>query len=157
MDIFAIKSRIIVTCSNRMSPFVEQEIRDAGLNIEQVFKTGVALEGNMQDCILLNLRLRSAGQVLFSIRHFFAEDANELYNAIRQIPWEDLIEGDGYFSVTSHVRNDSISNQLFANVKVKDAIVDRFRDRTGARPNSGPALDQAVVHLHWVGRDAEIF
>lgn len=157
MDIFAIKSRIIVTCSNRMSPFVEQEVRDAGLKIEQVFKTGVALQGSMRDCILLNLRLRSAGQVLFSIRHFFAEDAQELYQAIHMIPWEDLIEGDGYFSVTSHVRNDSISNQLFANVKVKDAIVDRFRDKTGARPNSGPALDQAVVHLHWVGRDAEVF
>jgi len=64
---------------------------------------------------------------------------------------------DGYFSISSNVSNDTINNSLFANVKVKDAIVDRFRDKTGERPNSGPELDKTVIHLYWKESLAEIF
>ena len=46
---------------------------------------------------------------------------------------------------------------MFANVKVKDAIADRFRNRTGQRPNSGPELDKVVIHLYWKEELAEIF
>ncbi|MEO7767398.1 MAG: class I SAM-dependent RNA methyltransferase, partial [Ferruginibacter sp.] len=64
---------------------------------------------------------------------------------------------DGYFSITSNVDNDTINNSLFANVKVKDAIVDRFRNKTGQRPNSGPDTDKAVIHLYWKEDIAEVF
>jgi putative N6-adenine-specific DNA methylase len=64
---------------------------------------------------------------------------------------------DGYFSITSNVDNATINNSLFANVKVKDAIADRFRNRTGQRPNSGPELDKVVIHLYWKEEVAELF
>ena len=73
------------------------------------------------------------------------------------IAWEDLIPIDGYFSVTSNVHNETITTPLFANVKVKDAIVDRIKDKKGVRPNSGPDLNRAVIHLHWIEERAEIF
>jgi putative N6-adenine-specific DNA methylase len=73
------------------------------------------------------------------------------------IEWEDIITVDGYFSITSNVDNATINNSLFANVKVKDAIADRFRNRTGQRPNSGPELDKVVIHLYWKEEVAELF
>ena len=64
---------------------------------------------------------------------------------------------DGYFSVTSTVDHPTINNSLFANVKLKDAIVDRFRDKLNERPNSGPQLQNTVIHLFWRDEIAEIF
>ncbi|MCW3090406.1 MAG: class SAM-dependent methyltransferase [Ferruginibacter sp.] len=128
-----------------------------GFTPVRVFKTGVELKGTMEDCIKLNLQLRCASQVLFSINEFTARNADDLYNSLIHFEWEDIIAADGYFSITSNVDNDTINNSLFANVKVKDAIVDRFRNRTGLRPNSGPELDKAVIHLYWKEDLAEIF
>ncbi len=133
------------------------EVLELGFTPVRTFKTGVELKGTLADCILLNLNLRCASQVLFSIKEFTARNADELYKTLIDFEWEDIIAPDGYFSITSNVDNDTINNSLFANVKVKDAIVDRFRNRTGQRPNSGPELDKAVIHLYWKEDLAEIF
>ena len=157
MQIFENTSRIIVTCSNRLSPYLEKEIVELGFRPVRIFKTGVELHGTMIDCIKLNLNLRCASQVLFSLIEFNATNADDLYKTLIDFPWEDILQLDGYFSISSNVNNATINNSLFANVKVKDAIVDRFRNRTGERPNSGPALDKTVIHLYWQESVAEIF
>jgi len=157
MQVFNSTNRIIVTCSNRLSPFLQQEVEELGFKPVRIFKTGVELKGTLADCIKLNLNLRCASQILFSINEFTARNADDLYNSLLHFEWEDIITADGYFSITSNVDNDTINNSLFANVKVKDAIVDRFRNRTGQRPNSGPELDKAVIHLYWKEDIAEIF
>ena len=157
MQLFNITSKIIITCSNRLSPSLCQEVAELGFTPTRTFKTGVELKGTLADCIQLNLNLRCASQVLFSVKEFAARNADELYNALLLFEWEDVIAADGYFSITSNVDNATINNSLFANVKVKDAIVDRFRNRTGQRPNSGPELDKTVIHLYWKEEQAEIF
>lgn len=157
LNLFAIKSRIIITCSNRMSPWLQKDIESLGYTPVRVFKTGVELLGTMQDCIRLNLNLRCASQVLFSIKELKAYNADDLYKGLLQMPWEEIIPADGYFSISSNVSNETITNNLFANVKVKDAIADRYREKTGARPNSGAELNAVVVHLYWKESIAEIF
>jgi 23S rRNA G2445 N2-methylase RlmL len=157
MQIFEITSRIIVTCSNRLSPYLEKEVTELGFKPERIFKTGVELQGTLQDCIRLNLNLRCASQVLFSVKEFTAFNADALYKALLEFEWENIIAAEGYFSITSNVDNETITNNLFANVKVKDAIVDRFRNKTGQRPNSGPELNQTVIHLYWKEAIAELF
>lgn len=157
MPDFNSSSRIIITCSNRLSPFLQMEVAALGFKPERVFKTGVELKGTLQDCIRLNLNLRCASQVLFSLKEFKADNADELYKTLIDFSWEDVIAVDGYFSISSNVSNDTINNSLFANVKVKDAIVDRFRNKTGERPDSGPMLDKTVIHLYWKESLAEIF
>lgn len=157
MQIFKAHSRIIITCSNRLSPYLQMEVAQLGYKPRRVFKTGVELQGTLQDCIRLNVNLRCASQVLFSLKEFTANNADELYKNLVNFSWEDVITADGYFSISSNVSNDTINNSLFANVKVKDAIVDRFRNKTGQRPNSGPELDKAVIHLYWKDSLAEIF
>jgi 23S rRNA G2445 N2-methylase RlmL len=157
MQIFTITSRIIITCSNRLSPYLQKEVMVLGFTPERIFKTGVELQGTLKDCIKLNLNLRCASQVLFSVKEFTAVNADALYKTLLDFEWENIIAPDGYFSITSNVDNETITNNLFANVKVKDAIVDRFRNKTGQRPNSGPELNKTVIHLYWKESIAEIF
>jgi len=157
MKIFETSSKIIVTCSNRIAPYLQKEVEALGYTPIRVFKTGVELSGTMQDCIRLNLSLRCASQVLFLVKQFRAANADALYKGLVGFYWHNIITEDGYFSITSNVTNETINNNLFANVKVKDAIVDYFRNKTGSRPNSGPELDKAVIHLYWKEEEAEIF
>lgn len=157
MNLFLKQSRIIVTCSNRLSPYLLKEINELGYKEVRVFKTGVELFGSMQDCINLNMNLHCASQVLFSLVEFKAFNATDLYNELITVEWEKIIPANGYFSISSNVSNDTITNNLFANVKVKDAIADRFRNQTGSRPDSGPELNGVVIHLYWKEEIAEIF
>ncbi|MBC7535849.1 MAG: class I SAM-dependent RNA methyltransferase [Ferruginibacter sp.] len=157
MNLFSTASRVIVTCSNRLSAYLETEIISLGYSPTRVFKTGVELSGTLTDCIKLNLNLRCASQVLYSLKEFKAYNATDLYKVLLDVEWEKLIPAQGYFSISSNVTNDTITNNLFANVKVKDAIADRFRDKTGSRPDSGPELNGVVIHLYWKEDLAEIF
>jgi putative N6-adenine-specific DNA methylase len=157
IEVFTKPGRIIVTCSKRLAPFLEKELMELGYQPARVFPTGVELRGTVNDCISLNLTLRCASQVLYGLREMAAKDPEELYERLSAIPWEDLIPSDGYFSVTSNVNTPSVNNELFVNVRVKDAIVDRIRKQTGSRPNSGSELDQAVVHLYWKEDRASVF
>ena len=156
-EVFNKKNKVIVTCNRRLSPYLEQEIRELGFDIKRAFNTGVELQASVNECIKLNLNLRIASQVLYELKSFRANNADELYKHLLSIAWEDLIPIDGYFTVTSNVHNETITTPLFANVKVKDAIVDRIKDKKGMRPNSGPDLNRAVIHLHWMEDRAEIF
>jgi len=156
-EVFNTQSKVIITCNRRLSPYLEQEVKDLGFEIKRAFNTGVEVKASVNECIKLNLNLRTASQVLYKIKSFKASDANELYKQLLGISWEDIIPFDGYFSVTSNVHNETITTPLFANVKVKDAIVDRIKDKKGLRPNTGPDLSKAVIHLHWMEDRAEIF
>ncbi|MBT1711087.1 class I SAM-dependent RNA methyltransferase [Fulvivirgaceae bacterium PWU5] len=157
MNVFQESRRIIITCNKRLSPYLEKEVRDLGFEPERVFQTGVELLGTVRDCIRLNLNLRCASQILYSLHEFRVNSPQELYDVVFKFPWEDIMAGEGYFSVTSNVDHFTINTPLFANVKVKDAIADRFRRNTARRPNSGPDLDQTVVHLYWKEDRGELF
>lgn len=157
MEVFNTPNKIIITCNKRLSPYLQQEIRDLGFDIKRGFATGVELLATVNDCIRLNLNLRCASQILYSLKTFPAENPDDLYKALSAIAWEELIAFDGYVSVTSNVNNPTITTPLFANLKVKDAIADRIKDKKGLRPDSGPDLHKTVVHLYWQDDKAEIF
>jgi len=154
---FDAPSKITVTCSKRIAPFLEQEVQELGFRPDRTFVTGVELTGTLTDCITLNLNLRCASQVLYSLKKFRCNGPDDLYEALIRFPWEGVIAPDGYFSVSSHADHFTINNELFVNVKVKDAIADRMRRETSRRPDSGPEEDRAVFHLFWKDELAEIF
>jgi putative N6-adenine-specific DNA methylase len=157
VDPFRRSGRIVVTCSKRLSPYLETEIGGLGYQPVRTFQTGVELHGSMDDCMALNLNLRCASQVLYSLGELKARDPEALYQGIVRLPWEALISPDDYISVTSNVNTPSVNNALFVNVRVKDAIADRIRNKTGKRPDSGADLRGAVIHVYWKERQAEVF
>ncbi|MEO6150554.1 MAG: class I SAM-dependent RNA methyltransferase [Mucilaginibacter sp.] len=157
MEVFHTESKIIITCNKRLSPYLQQEVEELGFKPVRVFQTGIELKGTVDDCIPLNLNLRCASQVLYLLKSFTANDPQQLYDELVQIEWEKVIDFAGYFSVTSNVNNEHILTPLYANVKVKDAIVDRIKSVKGVRPNSGAEANKTVVHLYWQDDQAEIF
>ena len=157
MQVFHNKSKVIITCNKRLSPYLQDEVTALGYKIERAFPTGVELNVTLTECIKLNLNLRCASQILYAIKSFKAITPDDLYNEIKNIEWEELIDFAGYFSVTSNVDNPNITTPLFANLKVKDAIVDRMKEKKGIRPNSGSDANKAVVHLYWKDADADVF
>ena len=157
MQVFETKSKVIITCNKRLSPYLEAEVTALGYDIVRAFPTGVELNITLTECIKLNLNLRCASQILYCLSSFKAKTPEELYNNLITLAWEELIDFAGYFSVTSNVDNPTITTPLFANLKVKDAIVDRFREKKNIRPNSGSDANKTVVHLYWKDDEADIF
>lgn len=157
MSFFTTVSSIFITCNKRLAPFLAKEVEALGYTSYQVQPTGLQLQGTMTDCIRLNLNLRCASQVMYSLKKFICRGPDDLYRHIKKIDWENIIPGDGYLSISSNVYHPTIRTDMFANVRVKDAIVDRIRDKTGKRPDTGPLLNGTVVYLFWKEEDAEIF
>lgn len=157
MNPFTEKAPIIITCHKRIAPYLAKEVEALGFIIEDSFVTGVRLNGTINDCIKLNLNLRCASQVLYSLQSFMANTADGIYDHLKSYPWEKIIPNPGYFSITSNVQNDTINNNMFANLRVKDAIVDRLRTIRGNRPTTGAELVGAVIHLFWKHNEAEVF
>ena len=140
-----------------LAPALRNEVIALGFDVDRVFQTGVELTGTVDDCIRLNLNLRCASQVMYSLKTFICNDPDALYQNLVHLPWEKMIQPDGYFSVISNVFNPTISTNLFANLRVKDAVVDRMRKVSGKRPSTGSELSGAVVYLFWKNDEAEIF
>jgi putative N6-adenine-specific DNA methylase len=157
MEVFNTEGKVVITCNKRLSALLAAEVEELGFSLQRTFSTGVELKASVNDCIRLNLNLRCASQVLYSIKSFTAPDPDALYRELVEIAWEEMIDFNGYFSVSSIVNNPHIRTPLFANVKVKDAIVDRIKEKKGVRPDSGSEANKTVVHLYWSNDQAEIF
>jgi putative N6-adenine-specific DNA methylase len=151
------KSRIVITCAKGIPPFLEAEILSLGFPILSEGNANLETEGNMEDAMRLNLFIRTGQRVLLLIKEFESWDSDELYREVSNIPWEEYLFESGYLSVTSSVYTPSIRDSRFANLKCKDAIVDRLKEKFGRRPDSGPERRGAVVHLHWDGSRCRIF
>jgi putative N6-adenine-specific DNA methylase len=151
------RGKVFITCKDRFASYLEKEVRELGFVPESVSRTGIELKASLEECMDLNLHLRTASQVLFEIKSFYLQNADDIYRKIKAIEWEEFLDVDGYFSVNSVVDNESINNPMFVNVRVKDAIVDRFRDKTGRRPDSGSDFQGLVFQLYWKGTQASMY
>jgi len=90
MNIFTSPRRIIVTCSKRLTPYLEREVTDLGFIPESTFATGWSCTERWMNCIKLNLNLRCASQVHYSLKEMEINHPDELYRQLVDYPWEDL-------------------------------------------------------------------
>lgn len=151
------KSGILITCAKGITPFLKQELLALGFPVRHETIAGIMTEGSLDDTLRLNLLIRTGHRVLFLLREFIAHDADTLYEQVSKIAWEDYIAEDGYFCVTSSIDNPNIRDSRYANVKCKDAIVDRIREKRGRRPDSGPDQDRVVINLYWKGDRCSLY
>ncbi|MGH2645918.1 MAG: hypothetical protein ACRDE8_00055, partial [Ginsengibacter sp.] len=82
MQLFDKSSHIIITCNKRLAPYLQKEVEELGFTIFLTFSTGVQLTGTLNDCINLNLNLRCASQVLYSLKSFACESPAQLYDSV---------------------------------------------------------------------------
>ncbi len=151
------KSKILITCPKGIPPVLKQELTDLSCPILGETIAGVETEGDMNDAMRLNLRLRTAHRVLLVLAEFPARDPDALYRKVRNIPWETIVSADGYLCITSAVDMPGIRDSRYASLKCKDAIVDRIKEKKGRRPDSGPERDRSVVHLYWADNKATVY
>jgi putative N6-adenine-specific DNA methylase len=157
MSVFSQKNKIVITCAKGIPSFLKEEVLSLGLPILSEGIASVETEGTMDDAMRLNLFIRTGQRVLFLLEAFNAKNPDELYRKISRIRWEDYIPEDDYICVTSSVDTPTIKDSRFANLKCKDAIVDRIKERRGRRPDAGPERDRIVVHLYWKGDLCQVF
>jgi len=157
MSFWGKKSKIVITCAKGVPPFLKQEILSLGFPVLSAGKAEVETEGTMEDTQRFNLLIRTGQRILFLLESFNAKTPDELYKRMSRINWEDYIPEDSYFSVTSSVHNPTIKDSRFANVKCKDAVVDRIKEKRGRRPDTGPERDRIVIHLYWRGNLCQVF
>ena len=157
MSLWVRKNRIVVTCAKGIPSFLKEEVLSLGFPILSEGIASVETEGTMDDAMRLNLFIRTGQRVLFLLEAFNAKNPDELYRKISRMRWEDYIPEDDYICVTSSVDTPTIKDSRFANLKCKDAIVDRIKERRGRRPDAGPERDRIVVHLYWKGDLCQVF
>lgn len=103
------------------------------LNVTKVFRA-VEFEGNKELMYRANFHLRTALRILKPIAEFDAKNEDELYQEIQKINWEEYFGVKNTFAVDSVVHSRLFSHSKYVALKVKDAIVDQFRDKHGKRP-----------------------
>lgn len=154
---FNTKGKVFITCKDRSVSYLEQEIRELGFFPVEISRTGIEILASLEECMDLNLHLRTASHVLYEIKSFYLRNADDIYRRFKAIPWEEYLDVDGYFSVNSVAENESITTPLIVNVKVKDAIVDRFRELKGRRPDSGSDFSGLVIQVYWKETQAIVY
>lgn len=150
-------STILISTAKGLSFYVKKELSELGFRNFRATGGGVELTGSFVDCLKCNLHLRTAHHVHFLLSRGNCRNPDDLYKLASAIPWESIIAPDGYVSVVSNVRNESIRDTRFPNMKCKDAIVDRISKKKGRRPDSGPLKDRVVVFVQWLEERCAIF
>lgn len=148
---------ILITTPKGLTTFLREELQRLKYPVKKVGAAGVLTEGDYTDAMRLNLYLFTAHHVLFLVNEFSCNNPQDLYKKINAIPWETMISADGYLSVVSNVVHPSIRDTRFANLKTKDAIVDRILIRKGRRPDSGPQRNRAVIHIYWRDEKCQVY
>ena len=148
---------IIISCAKGLSRWTETEVLALGYKPIEVTENTVVVRGAMRDVMELNLRLRRAHRVLVPLLRTTCRNIRDLYFAVNSIDWENLIEADGYFSVSSVVHNDTIRDTRIPSLYTKDAIVDRIRDKCHSRPDSGRENHGAAVFVYWERNEALVY
>jgi putative N6-adenine-specific DNA methylase len=117
---------------------------------------GVSFEGKLEVGMRACLYLRTAMRVLVELGRFEAPTQDALYEGVKAIPWEDWLDTRTTLAVEANVTSSVITHSGYAALKVKDAVVDRLREKLGARPDVDPKDPDFNIVLHLARGEATI-
>ncbi len=112
------------------------------------FKRGVSVVGDIGFLYKANLCLHTALKIVIPITKFTADNEYEFYDNIKKIEWEKFISVTDSIMIESVLNSEIFTHSLFANQKAKDAIVDRFREKTGSRPDVDLIRPMFKLYIH---------
>ena len=131
-----------------LEPVLAKELTELGANDVQIGRRMVSFKGNKELMYRANFQLHTAIRILKPIRHFKATTADEVYEETKKIDWSQYLTLEQTFSVDSVVFSEEFRHSKFVSYKVKDAIVDQFREKTGKRPNISVANPDIRLNMH---------
>ena len=133
-----------------------KELTQLGANNVQIGRRMVSFTGDKEMMYRANFQLHTAIRVLKPIAHFKAKSAEDMYEEVKKIDWSKYILSGKTFSVDSVVYSEEFTNSRFVTYKVKDAIVDQFRERVGTRPNISVSNPDIRLNIHVAEDDATL-
>lgn len=132
------------------------ELTALGADNVQIGRRMVSFTGDKEMLYRANFCLRTALRVLKPLKHFTATDADAVYEAVKEVRWEDYI-GDGKtFAVDATVFSEEFRHSKFVSYRVKDAVADYFREHTGKRPSVSISKPDVLLNIHIAQNDCTL-
>ena len=125
-----------------------KELTELGASNIEIGNRMVAFTGDKALMYKANFCLRTAIRILKPIKHFQANTADEVYENVKAIAWEKYLDNTKSFAIDAVVFSNEFRHSKFVAYKVKDAIVDYFRDRTGERPSVRINNPDVLLNIH---------
>lgn len=125
-----------------------KELTELGADNIEIGRRMVSFTGDKEMMYKANFCLRTAIRILKPIKHFQAKDAEEVYEQIKKIHWEDYLDNDKTFAVDAVVFSTEFRHSKFVAYRVKDAIVDYFKEKTGKRPSVRLNKPDVGLNIH---------
>lgn len=144
--------KFFATCSKGLEEVLAQELKARNIPEIEIDRGGVRFGKTLRDGYAACLWSRVAQRVLLELKVDWIRGADDLYASVKKIPWEDHFSVRQSFKVEFQGMNLQIRNTHFGSLKVKDAVVDRFRYKTGDRPDVKTEQADWVLNVH-MGRE----
>ena len=125
-----------------------QELTELGASNIEIGRRMVSFTGDKAMMYKANFCLRTAIRILKPIKHFTANSADEVYDAVKSIEWDEYLDNMSSLSVDAVVFSEEFRHSKFVAYKVKDAIVDYFREKTGNRPSVRINKPDLGINIH---------
>lgn len=135
------------SCLSGLEAPLADELKRLGIKRVRPLGGGVAFFCDVRHALSACLWSRLAARVLVVVGRVNAGDANLLYEGVRRLPWEDVVEPGASMAVQAHGMNESLRNTRFTALKVKDAVCDRLRETRGERPDVDAANPDVTVDV----------
>ena len=139
---------IAVTTLYGLEELLADELREIGAKNVEVGNRVVHCKGNQKTIYKACLNLRHAIRVLVFLEEFEAKGPDELYDKAIKLPWEDFLNSKKTFAINFAIHSEFYSHTMYASLKLKDAIVDRVREKTGDRPSVNKTYADYNLLLH---------
>ena len=144
-------------CPRHVPELLGGELRALGLNVTREHPAGVSFSGPLRDGYLACLASRTASRVLLVLGTVPVDTPEAMYGAIRDLPWEEHLAPDGTLAIDVVGQGPAwLRHSQFAAQKAKDAIVDRFRERSGARPSVDLGSPDVRLNLSFMRQRASL-
>ncbi len=136
------------TAAKGTEPALRDELRELRLRHVRADRGGVHFEGDLSDAARACLWSRVALRVLLEVAAFDARDEAALYDGARAVDWSDWMTPRTTLAVRANCRSSRLTHTQFIAQKTKDAVVDRLRDRFGARPDVDRSDPDVLLSIH---------
>ncbi|HEX9208234.1 MAG TPA: bifunctional 23S rRNA (guanine(2069)-N(7))-methyltransferase RlmK/23S rRNA (guanine(2445)-N(2))-methyltransferase RlmL [Steroidobacteraceae bacterium] len=143
-------STFFAACPRNVSDLLAAELRGLGIDVGREHPAGVSFVGPLRSAYLACLHSRTASRVLLTLAELAAPDPDTMYRGLLDLPWEAHVRPDGTFAID--VVGDPpawLRHTQFAALRAKDAVVDRMRERAGARPSVDFAAPDLRISLRF--------
>lgn len=131
-----------------LEAILASELTSFGCNDVKVLNRAVSFTGSIKTMYHANLWSRTALRILEPVSQFKVRTNEDLYNCVYDFPWESLINEDQTLAVDAFISNSIFNNSQFVSQKVKDAVVDRFRKKSGKRPSVNIESPDLRINVH---------